>query len=100
MNTLNKPPDVRELDFSIYHPLDHAWWEPVCRTFYGGIFRHWQLWWDYRSFWADGLIQRRIFCPFGKHAWVTGFLRDGTPTSTFCWNCHRKSEHESTVLLT
>lgn len=97
VNTSNlESPDVRELDFSIYHPLDHDWWKPVCRTFYGGVLRHWQLWWDYRSFWAEGVLQRRIFCPFGRHQWITAYKRDGTPTRSFCWNCH---EHRSPAVL-
>lgn len=61
-----QPPEIdpEKLDFSLFHPLDHRPWEPRCREFYGGPFRHIQLWWE---FIASHWLHEKTLCKLGVH---------------------------------
>jgi hypothetical protein len=59
-----------ELDFSIWHPLDHWPGTKRCREFYGGTRNHLKIAWEYRR--RDqliGYVRRPLLCPLGRHRW-------------------------------
>jgi hypothetical protein len=77
-NSLPTPPDVRHLDFSIFHPQDHWPLDPRCRRLPGGIERHLHDWYTYRWDWHLNEIAGRLRCHLlRRHDW-----RDS-------WHAHR-----------
>jgi hypothetical protein len=64
-------PQIENLDFSVWHPLDHRPWSARCRTFYGGGVHHVTLWREYQ---APRPIQR-IKCRLGWHDWSEYYAR-------------------------
>lgn len=86
--------DDKNLDFSIFHPLDHWPWERRCRELYGGWRRHIHLTWTYR--WRPQIewyLKRPIFfllCKLGFHDDETWYVRRRKEYSTRCHFCGRK----------
>lgn len=78
-----RPPMIRELDFSEFHPLDHWPGCGYCRSLPGGVRNHLALAWAYK--WPD-LLARRTRCRVGWHRWVRGW-RGEVPLMlcAFCW---------------
>ena len=79
---------IENMDFSIFHPLDHPIWDSVCPTFYGGRRNHFSLWRDYK---APQPIQY-VKCRLGHHDWTEywqgrGFGHDGPPAGEMCRSC-------------
>jgi hypothetical protein len=55
-------PDIRRLDFSLFHPQDHRAFDARCRRLPGGGPRHLRDWWDYRFEYRPDLIKGRLAC--------------------------------------
>lgn len=77
------PASSLDLDFSVYHPLDHTPFTATCRNYYGGWRNHLQLEWSYRL--VPGL-RRQLLCRFGKHTPVTH--RNRISRWLACQDCH------------
>jgi hypothetical protein len=81
------PPQVKELDFSEFHPLgDHRPGDHRCRTLPGGWRNHLSLAWEYR--WLPAL-SASTWCRVGCHEWRRGW-KYRTPI-VLCRNCWRSS---------
>lgn len=80
-------PEAKEFDFSIFHPLDHHWWEPYCWKWHGGILRHWQLWWECI---AEEAIKRNTLCRVGKHFWGKHWQKNLEREWIACSFCHKE----------
>lgn len=74
-------PYIRELDFSMWHPLDHWPGTARCRSFHGGTRNHLHLTWTYRRRHQVLKPWWRLFrCPFGRHdvrIWYGEYLAIG-----------------------
>jgi len=44
----NSGREIREIDFSVWHPLDHWAFSSYCWSFHGGGFHHLKLWWEFQ----------------------------------------------------
>jgi hypothetical protein len=44
----NSGREVKEIDFSIFHPLDHWAFSRDCFGWYGGPLQHLRLWWEFQ----------------------------------------------------
>lgn len=88
-----------KLDFSKFHPLDHAPWESRCRELYGGWRVHLKYWWAFKG--REDLfspILSRTTCKVGLHQmqpWWRGEpgkmpdFKTDTPTGYACrWCSH------------
>lgn len=63
-------PELPELDFSQYHPLDHWPFSARCRDHYGGGRHHLRIAWRFRR--RDevvGVFARVSTCVIGRHKW-------------------------------
>jgi len=58
-----KEPEIKELDFSQFHPLMHRPFSRECFGWYGGPTRHIELWWDYQR--PDPI--GAVLCRLGRH---------------------------------
>lgn len=94
-----------ELDFSIWHPLDHHWWEfSFCRQYHGWTRNHLELVWEYgqgitavREWW-----HRQIGCRWGRHqvtpywrGWTPGTFPEPEPTGYMRLNCSHRQDGPS-----
>lgn len=77
------PPEIRKLDFSEFHPLDHSVLR--CNGFPGGRRRHLEYRWSYQ--WSES-VKRWTLCVAHRHQWTTWHGRNGD-TSVSCRNCFR-----------
>lgn len=57
--------EIRDLDFSVYHPLDHHLFD--CVGYPGGRIRHLVLCWEYQ---LRPELRRLTLCKLGLHSWV------------------------------
>jgi hypothetical protein len=78
-NTVNEPPDMRELDFSRFHPLDHyplgCWRRNKLEPIYGKTWTHVKHAWAYK--WKQQL-RSATTCQAGiGHRYSAGWYRDG-----------------------
>lgn len=71
--------EIRELNFSQFHALDHVPGSPYCWTQYGGLRIHLKYGWDLR--WRGWIL-----CPLGRHRWANWRNHLGD-TSVQCWFC-------------
>lgn len=70
MDTSAAPDFSGTLDFSIFHPLDHAAWEARCRTLPGGPRRHLDDWYAYKCAFRPDDLWARLKCRLGNsHDW-------------------------------
>lgn len=83
-------PEMKKLDFSEFHPLDHWPFRRRCRAYYprglkSGL-HHMGLAWEYK--WSES-IREHTLCRLGKHRWVEEVTYvDGFPKpSTICRDC-------------
>lgn len=98
-------PDIRRLDFSLFHPQDHLAWDSRCRTLPGGGRRHLRDWWDYRFEYRPDQIAGRLACRLLKrHDYRESWhAHRATPTQRAglerrpmfydgrsCWWCYKK----------
>ena len=79
------PPEIRRVDFSQFHPLDHRIW--ACRWYPGGRIRHLQYLWQFK--W-DGNVHRNVHCRLGHHRGGWAWRRSGPNAKAFyacadCW---------------
>lgn len=72
---------IKELDFSIFHPLMHSLW--ACRGWPGGRKRHLSMRWEYQ--WR-GKFRAQTWCRAGRHQQVTWYRPDGS-SFTCCGDC-------------
>ncbi|HVT97836.1 MAG TPA: hypothetical protein VHE33_10030 [Acidobacteriaceae bacterium] len=83
-----QPPEIKSLDFSEFHPLDHSVW--ACDGFPGGRKRHLQYRWDFQ--WRDRLRSWTL-CKIGRHRPVESWGRSredaeaGRPMRSLGWSC-------------
>lgn len=78
--------EIRSIDFSIWHPLDHWPWEKRCREHHGGPRNHLKLTWEYRR--KPWLLMHTI-CKVGIHL-HEGTVVDrpyGKPNGRICMDC-------------
>lgn len=86
--TENSPPEIKSLDFSEFHPLDHSVWR--CTGFPGGRKRHLHYRWDFQ--WRDRLRSWTL-CRLGRHRPVQWWGRTpaeadaGLPMTSRGWSC-------------
>lgn len=40
--------EFKEIDFSVFHPLDHWAFSPQCFRWHGGPIHHLRLWWEFQ----------------------------------------------------
>jgi hypothetical protein len=72
--------NIRKLNFSQFHPLDHYPFEKRCWEFYGGPVTHIQYGWQFK--WKSD-IRAHTRCRIGWHKWTTWRRRvhPGVPRS-------------------
>lgn len=79
--------EIRELDFSMFHPLDHWPFTRECASHYGGWRQHLHLAWEYR--WKQEICSWTL-CKIGKHK-PSKWTRPSTgETGIGCWNCAKE----------
>lgn len=78
-----------DLDFSVFHPLDHWPWEKRCSEFHGGWRWHLKIAWHFRRREQVLWPWNRLLCTFDKHRWIRGSrqLDDGVWVSIHCREC-------------
>jgi hypothetical protein len=77
------PPEIRKLDFSQFHPLDHSVFR--CRDYPGGRRRHLAYRWEFQ--WREHL-GGWFLCPFGRHHWGKWWTRGPDAASGMhCTRC-------------
>jgi hypothetical protein len=81
-----EPPEIRKLDFSQFHPLDHTVWE--CTGYPGGRRRHLKFRWQF--VWKDKL-RAMTFCRVGRHSWAKWWDRQGN-TGLHCVSCFKDKD--------
>lgn len=86
----NVPPPKR-LDFSEFHPLDHRPGTAECRNYPGGVRRHVQYEWHFRTGpRIRSFLGRHTLCHVGRHdpeVWFRGGLNPPSETATWCGWC-------------
>lgn len=92
---MSEKPASKQLDFSLFHPLDHWIWERRCREFYGGWQRHTYLWWTYVASPVIGWWGRWpyyfVMCRFNHHSAETWWSRKHG-YRTYCRYCGVRRE--------
>lgn len=84
---LDREPNIKKLDFSQFHPLDHMPFTSECRGYYGGGKGHFLLLWEYR--WRRRIITHTL-CQINHHEWCDGWIKDKMGDRhpvRVCWNC-------------
>jgi hypothetical protein len=79
------------INFDLWHPLDHWPWQRRCRQFYGGWRRHlWLAWsFEYREeieWWLLRPFYLLFLCRLGRHKLTTSWQR-GRGYEVSCWYC-------------
>jgi hypothetical protein len=77
------PPEIRELDFSEFHPLDHLPGSARCRELPGGIRNHLAMAWEYK--WRREVAVQTL-CRIGRHHECNAWQRSRGEFRS-CWNC-------------
>lgn len=85
--------EIKKLDFSQFHPLDHWPWQRRCWSrkvqygwetqFYGGPIHHMKLAWEFK--WREQVLYRPLHT-FGIHRFVT-WHSDAKGYQTICEFC-------------
>lgn len=60
---MSEPPEIKELNFDKFHPLDHIIASPYCWGWYGGPWNHLILWYD---FIFSKVLESKL-CKLGMH---------------------------------
>jgi hypothetical protein len=85
------PPNIRELDFSEFHPLDHTPGSRYCRELPGGTRNHLSLAWQFK--WSMNLAAATR-CRIGRHHKSEWWDRHRDKPEFRCWDCGKKLDHE------
>ena len=78
-----EPPEIRKLDFSEFHPLDHTLLG--CRGYPGGWRRHLEYRWDFTT---GPALRERTLCRLGRHRATQWWSRGKTWTG--CLDCDKQ----------
>ena len=79
--------EIKKIDFSQFHPLDHWMLTKRCREMYGGWRTHWKYGWAFK--WKDD-IRRHTLCLVGIHK-AQQWTRVNTGKVSFsCRGCGKK----------
>jgi hypothetical protein len=81
-----EPPEIKKLDFSEFHPLDHSLWE--CRDYPGGRRTHLEYRWQFQ--WKDKLHELTL-CRVGRHKW-TEWYGPGKQSGVCCQSCYKDED--------
>lgn len=84
MTRQDRPPEIRKLDFSQFHPLDHS--VLACRGYPGGRRRHLAYRWEFQ---VRDQVLRWVLCPFRRHRWVT-WWRGQQEDGVTCARCEKE----------
>jgi hypothetical protein len=85
MSTPKGPPNIKSLDFSQFHPLNHTVW--ACRDYPGGRRRHLTYRWDFQ--WRHR-VRAWTLCRVGRHDWTQWYRgRDWAPAGVTCSACDK-----------
>lgn len=78
--------NIKKLDFSEFHPLDHSLLE--CRDYPGGRRRHLEYSWDFK--WR-GQVYARTVCRLGLHEWREWYDNSGSDEAVACrcYDCEK-----------
>ena len=86
--------EIKHLDFSEFHPLDHWPWQRRCWSnklqggwetpFYGGPIHHVKLSWQFK--WREQVLFRPLHVVFGKHHFQT-WHNEAKGYKTYCIFC-------------
>lgn len=89
----DQKPDFKnaQLDFSEFHPLMHRWASPECFRWYGGPWRHMELWWQFQSS-LPCLIGRHDYwgSPLSREEWRSGAWEQSEETDWKCMRCGKE----------
>lgn len=95
--TMDTPPQIRELDFSRFHPIDHwpwgCWRRNARQPIYGRTWTHVRYAWEWK--WRRQL-RAATTCRLGRHLYRAGWQRspggDWAPAAVRCLWCMKKDE--------
>lgn len=77
---------MTNLDFSIWHPLDHWPYSERCSMFYGGGYHHLKIAWQLK--WSDWLAAR-TWCKLGRHEFADSWRGIGVDAKYLGRVCRR-----------
>lgn len=80
------------LDYSVFHPLDHPPGTYRCRSLHGGIWNHIRLAWEYR--YKDRLLAPLywVSCHLGRHDFHLWYNGDFNLGGCYCFRCSAQRE--------
>lgn len=79
-----EPLNIKHLDFSECHMLDHWPFTRYCHSLPGGIRRHLDLAWDFK--WSM-VLRRNTTCRVGRHRFTLRKTREPLPGWRGCRAC-------------
>lgn len=84
-----KLPEIKSIDFSQFHPLDHTL--RACKGYPGGRRVHLKYRWEFQ--WRDKLRSWTL-CRTGRHNPAVWYSRDGEEIGTTCSGCEKDMDEE------